>query len=222
MKKEAVAAKSILKALALGTAGTALTGGAGYAGHQLGYRSGATRATNEMASAFSEANVRENQQIADAFKLFNKKENRAIASDYMRRGMALGAQLHSAGKIKTPAEMAELAKTSSFEDIYQAAFENEIDKLAAAGLISKVVQTLGKSFSRLGKGIGDFSASSKRIAKRKELIGATKGKKKIQSLNKGLNKMKSYRMGNVKETLKGSKAAIGTIGGAGLAGAALS
>ncbi len=91
MEKEAIAAKSILKALAGGTAVAGLTGGAGYLGHKIGYKGGATRATNEMASAFSEANTRENQQIADSFKLFNKKENAAIASNYMRRGMGLGA-----------------------------------------------------------------------------------------------------------------------------------
>ena len=135
MNKEAIAAKSLLKAIAAGTSIAGLTGGAGYLGHKVGYKGGATKATNEMATAFQEANHRENQQISDSFKLFNKKENSAIASSYMRRGMALGAELHATGKIRTPVEMAAMAKTSSEEDIYSAAFEKEIDKHAYLGSV---------------------------------------------------------------------------------------
>lgn len=143
MNKEAIAAKTLLKSIAAGTSIAGLTGGAGYLGHKFGYKRGATRATNEMATAFSEANARENKQITDSFKLFNKKENAAIASNYMRRGMALGAELHATGKIKTPAEMASMAKTSSAEDIYNAAFEAELDKHAFLGsALKKGVKTI--------------------------------------------------------------------------------
>jgi len=204
MNKEAIAAKSLLKALAAGTTVAGLTGGAGYLGHQIGYKGGATKATNEMASAFSEANTQENQQIRDSFNMFNKRENAAIASNYMRRGMALGAQLHATGKIKTPEEMVAMSKTSSIEDIYNAAFEAELEKNAIVG-------TLAKSFKAFGKGLSHQGGHIKKQV--------TQSGKRKMSL-----KTRASHMGrSALSTAKKSKAALGTVaGGTALTGAALS
>ncbi len=174
MNKEAIAAKSLLKALAAGTTVAGLTGGAGYLGHNIGYKGGATDATNEMAAAFTEANQRENQQIKDSFNLFNKKENAAIASNYMRRGMALGANLHATGKIKTPAEMSAMAKTSSAEDIYNAAFEAELEKLGAHPLLKAGIGVAKKLFKKgrsTAKGLGK-TYKGMSTTRKKQVAGA--------------------------------------------------
>jgi len=217
MNKEAIAAKSLLKALAIGAGTVGVAGGAGYLGHQIGYKGGATKATNEMASAFSEANTQENQQIRDSFNMFNKRENQAIASNYMRRGMALGAELHATGKIKTPAEMAAMSKTSSvkgeemnkqayLEEIYNAAFDAELEKNSSwiGTTVMGGLKTLGKSFKNLGSGAKDAFRQARAMR------GSTGQQKMLQ---------KKYLKEGIQKTIKGSKPALYATAGAG-AGAA--
>lgn len=208
MEKEAAIAQTLLKAIKspatkLTAAGLAAAG-AGYGGHRVGFNRGVNRATDQMAVAFSEANTRENQQIVDSFKLFNKKENRVISNQSLRRGMALGAELHATGKIKTPAEMAAMAKTS--EDAYNAAFEAELEKDAFIGTaIKSGLKTLKGSFRNLGSGV----KAMKDVAGMKGVPGGRGAKLR--------------RIGyEAKLTAGKSKAALGTIGGGAAAAYAMS
>ena len=211
MNKEAIAAKSLLKALTSGKLGKSLaigsiaggTGGGAYLGHKVGYKSGATRATNEMASAFSEANATENQQIRDSFNSFNKQENASIADNYMRRGMALGAQLHAAGKIKFPSEMSkkssvtgeDINKQAYLEEIYNEAFNDELEKCGApVNLIGMGV----RSFKRLGKGLKTLGSHAKRVINPGE--GMTRGAAVAKMGRSALS------------TAKNSQVALGTLG----------
>ena len=203
MNKEAIAAKTLLKALVAGTGVAGLTGGAGYLGHKVGYKGGATRATNEMASAFSEANATENQQIRDSFNSFNKQENASIADSYMRRGMALGAQLHAAGKIKFPSEMSKKSSTTGedmnkqayLEEIYNEAFNDELEK--NAGRLGAIYNIVKGSFKNLGQALRSGKNYVKGEIKGSPLSGVS-GKR-------------------FKKNIKQSKAALGVIGGTGLA-----
>lgn len=187
MDKRASAATALLKALAIG----GLAAGTGYGG----YRYGANKTADKMTSAFIDANAKENQQIKDSFREFNKLENQKLMGEALRRGMILGANMQAA----------KMEKKSSLAEIYNEAYNDELEKIAGPGFIMSGVKTLGQSFKNLGSGIkGTFAAASK-----KEGL---------------LNKLKAAGR-HAKFTAKHSKAALGTIGGgvgaAGITGYAL-
>ena len=187
MEKEALAAKSLLKALAIGGLGAGAVGGAGYGG----YRYGAKRATNEMASAFSEANARENNQIVSSFKLFNKKENRAIQQDAFKKGVVMGAHMHASGRIQMPTSVEKRA--NALEQVYHDAFNDEFEKEAS----------VGGSFKRLFRG---GKLTLKRLMQMK---GETSRGKRTALMAAGRA---------AKHTLAGGKTALGiTAGGVGTA-----
>lgn len=185
MEKEAGAARSILSALkspvakkiAIGTAGAGALATAGVVGHKIGVRSGATRTANAMASAFSQANAKENQKIVDSFNTFNKMENAEIAKGFYRKGITEGAKM--------------IKKSAYIDEIYDNAFNEELEKVGKGNWIGSKMSTLAKSFSNLGKAV----------------------------------KFQKAKPGSRWKALKGSKAALGTIGagalGAGAIGAGL-
>lgn len=163
MDKEAKAATTILKTLGYGTLGAGALGGAGYVGHQAGFRTGANRTANAMASTFSKANEIENQQIADSFKAFNQKENKALAADYFKKGISVGAHLKATGRLgeKTAKGMSKKAYLS---EIYDEVFQEELSKNAGArDFLIRQGAKLGKSFSEMGKGLSsagkDFASN---------------------------------------------------------------
>jgi len=154
MNKEAKAAKAILgflrKSAPYAAVGLAGAGAGGVAGHRFGVRAGAERMGNEMATAFSEANAKENKAIADSFKAFNKKENAIIANQYLRRGINMGYSMATAKPDKG------VSKTAS--DIAEKAFYDELEKLGfsvsgAANLAKRGIRSLKRLSSGL-KGAG--------------------------------------------------------------------
>jgi len=164
MNKEAKAAQAILgflrKSAPYAAAGLAGAGAGSVAGHRFGVRAGAERMGNEMATAFSEANTKENKAIIDSFKAFNKKENAILANQYLRRGINMGYSMATAKPDKG------VSKTAS--DIAEKAFYDELEKLgfsmgALKDVGAKAIKSLGNSFSRLGKNI-HYSGSNLKSA----------------------------------------------------------
>jgi len=196
---KAMSAKKLLALM--GATGAVGVAGGGYAGHKMGVRSGAKRTANEMASAFSEANAKENQQLIDSFKAFNKRENQAIAKTYLKRGVALGAGMSK----KSSLEGEEMDKHAALEEIYNEAFNAELEKLGYAGIVNAAkagYQTLKRSFSNLGSGLKSMKSQA--------LLKGTKGGKK-EKLRKVLSEG-AY-------AAKRSRAALGTVAGGTAAGA---
>jgi len=191
MKKEAIAAKSLLKALAVGGA----VGGAGYGGYRVGEHLGANRTADAMAAAFTEANQRENQKIRDSFNLFNRRENHALAKNYFQKGVMIGAQLNAAGKLGAPeASAAAIQKKASAEELYERGFNEELEKAGSVGSIIR------KSFSNLGKGLMHQGRHAKKL-----VTQGTMKQKKQRLRNMGKSALTSA---------KKSKAALGITGGA--------
>jgi len=155
MNKEAIAAKAILKTLGKYVAPATVVGtGAGI----VGYRVGANRMGNEMATAFSEANTKENKAIVDSFKAFNKKENAVIANRFLRKGINVGYNMAT-----TKPAAPTMQKTSS--EIANEAFIDELEKLGFAikplvSLGMKGVKALRTQFSSLGKGLKAAGSSA--------------------------------------------------------------
>lgn len=147
MTKEAIAARSLIKALGIGTGAAALGVGSGV----MGYRTGAKRTANAMASAFSDANARENQAMINAFNLANKRENAMLANTYLRKGYQLGVQ-HAT----TSGSTGQMNKTS--EANMAALLLDAMEKDAAVpaalmGLLTRAKPAVGglmKSFKHLG------------------------------------------------------------------------
>jgi roadblock/LC7 domain-containing protein len=158
MEKNAIAAKTILKTLALGTAGVGTLAGTGYAGHKIGFKSGANVTANKMTNAFIDANNRENAQIKDSFMDFNKKENLAIANMYLDKGYRAGLKQGNNGAMSKAAEAS-----------YEEAFQKEMSKLGYAGIIRSGLKTL-KNMSKKVK------STASNLSKREKVgIGAGAG-----------------------------------------------
>lgn len=149
MNKEAIAAKALLGMVG---GGVALVGGGAAVGHRFGVSAGANRMGNEMASAFSEANAKENKAIADSFKAFNKKENVMLANKYLRRGVNIGYRMASTKPV------APMNKAAS--DISEEAFHDELEKLGfpIGAFASRAISSL----RRLGAG---FKGASGQLGK---------------------------------------------------------
>jgi len=128
--------RTALKLTGAGVLGAGVLAGAGYGG----YRLGANRASNAMASAFSEANQEENQGIYDQFNTFNQQENESIAQEYLNKGIALGAHLQSTNQLGEET----MDKQAYFEEIYNASFNDELEKISGK---------VKESFKNLGSGL---------------------------------------------------------------------
>ena len=171
-----------------GIAAAGAIGGTGYGGYKIGEKRGATKAVDKMTVAFSEANQRENRNIINSFKAFNEKEN----MDILRRGFQMGVKYK------------DMNKQAALKEIYDAAFQEELEKIAlsgaGAGMITKGLKTIGKSFTRLRKGADQAVRHGQRV-----VTGGPKGR---VSAAKGLGK-------SLLSTAKNSKAAIGTVAAGG-------
>jgi len=150
MNKEAIAAKALLGILG---GGAALAGGGAVVGHRFGVSAGADRMGNQMASAFSEANAKENKAIVDSFKAFNKRENAILANQYLRKGVMIGHKMATA----KPPSSAPMSKSAS--DIAEDAFRDELEKLgfpigAFAGRAISSLRRLGAGLKGAGGQLG--------------------------------------------------------------------
>ena len=200
MNKEALAAKTILGMIG---GGAALAGGGAAVGHRFGVRAGAERMGNEMATAFSEANAKENKSIVDSFKAFNKKENAILANQYLRKGVTIG---YNMGSTKPPTS-APMSKSAS--DIAEAAFQDELEKLGfpIAGLARSAVS----SVTRLSKGLMGAGKQLGRAYGTRGMAG-----RGIPALRKSYLSNASSMAG---QAIKSSPVAAAAIGGTGLVGA---
>lgn len=205
MNKEAIAAKTLLSIIG---GGAVLAGGGAATGHRFGVRAGAERMGNQMASAFSEANAKENKAIADSFKAFNKKENAVIANQFLRKGINVGYNMAST----KPPTSVPMKKAAS--DIADEAFLDEMEKLgfpyagikAAGGMAAKALR---RSFKAIGGKRGLISSIG-RTAK----TGYGAGKSLVTG--KGVSKAVSGRLGqNIRglgAATRRSGLALGTVG----------
>ena len=130
------------------TAGALGTSAAGIGGYEFGKRRGANKAANIMSDAFSQANQIENAQLANY---------------YFRKGLS---------QSKNGASM---DKQAVLENIYNAAFEDEIEMIAGpnvkkilgavAGGAKKVwdvTKAVGKAYAGSAKGMAEEAAMGAR------------------------------------------------------------
>lgn len=212
MNKEALAAKTLLKGLAAGLGVAGVGAGAGV----VGYRSGAKRTANAMASAFSEANARENRAMMNAFALANKKENAILTNTALRRGYQLGLQHATASG---------MAKKSS--DSHEQGFIDEMAKLGydlaeleKIGFNAKALMSMGR---RAAKSIGKSFKALPGLGRSAMRTGKTAvGAGKRLATGKAVSATMAKRMGQNVRGLRGhlgrSGAALGTMAGVGGAG----
>lgn len=101
----------------LGAGGASVVGGAGAGGYlygkKKGIQSGAEMMADELGRAFLTANAKENSKMQSAWESKNKIENAQIANHFLRKGYQMGQKT-----------------ASTLEAVYNAAFEDELEKIA--------------------------------------------------------------------------------------------
>lgn len=137
--------------LATGT-GVGLTG-VGIGAHQIGYRRGASKMGDAMATAFAEQNAIENAGIVRRFNEANKVENAQLVRNAYRIGLMKGLQ----------SQPATMAKISELNDVGVDAFFDEIDKVAASktDIAKKLISALRGLGSKTRTAIGSISKGKK-------------------------------------------------------------
>lgn len=178
MNKESGLTSKILTGLAAASA----AGGIGYGGYKVGEKKGATKAVDKMTVAFAEANQKENRNIVNSFKAFNEKEN----MDILRRGFQMGVKYK------------DMSKKAALNEIYDAAFQDELEKLAIPASLTSGMKTLGKSFKNLGKGLAHQGGHASKMTSTKSLAGL---KQRVGWMGK-----------SALTSAKKSKAALTTVG----------
>lgn len=200
MNKEAKVAGTLLKILGGGVGGAAIAS-------PFVFRHGANKMGNQMATAFSEANAKENKSIVDSFKAFNKKENAVLANQYLRRGVTIGYNMAS----DKPPASAPISKTAS--DIADEAFLDEMEKLGYMGALKTMgmgaARVLRKSFRAIGGRRGLMSSIGRTA---KTGFGASKGLVSGQGVNKAVSGRLSQNLRGLGTAVKRSGLAVGTVG----------
>ncbi len=193
-------------------AGGVISGAAG--GYILGKRIGANRAANQMATAFQEANARENSAIVDSFNAQNKIENNQIAQAFYNRGLKEGSVLSRKGVRKHASitnsqshQGGTMDKHAALEQIRQEAFKDEMDKIAKMNpgkILDKVKKGVANLYGKSAKGVtGLYGKTEKGVTKGVKTLG-----KSYASVGKALASAKA-RPALI------ATGAIGALGGAG-------
>lgn len=213
MTKEALAASKLLKALGIGAGAAAIGAGSG----MVGYRTGAKRTANAMASAFSEANARENRAMIDAFNQANKRENAVLANAYLRRGYQMGLQ-HATTSSGMKKSASDIHDQGFIDELSKLGFDlEELEKIgfnvaALRSLGTAAIGAVGKSFKSL-PGLGKSVVRTGKTA-----IGAGRNIVGGKSVSQTVAKKLQQNLRGLGTQFKRSGAALGTMGAAGGAG----
>jgi len=199
-----IAKGGLMKALklvggGLGVAGAGAGGGYLY-GKRTGVQSGAEAMADELGKAFLTANAKENQQLRSAWEAKNKMENAQIANHFLRKGYQMGQ-----------ANMSKAAGALDLDSIYDAAFNDELEKIA----VSVPGLGLGKFTKRIAKAVAEKGGMKKILVNTAE-AGKTKSVDALGSVADGTATFAKY-LGKQWPTLAagaGAGVAGGAIGGA--------
>lgn len=182
------------------TGGALGTAGAGAGGYFLGKRQGAEQTANVMATQFSRANQLENQQIAKHFFLKGLQHNPTFKKE------------------------SSMDKIAVLEEVYNEAFVDELEKIAAIPGMGKIVSALkagvggvksvsGKVGRAYAESAKDLAAETRKAIKYTGQAMKGKGKRGFE-LSRG-----AYMKDALKSMGRGGKKGglvLGTVGGVGV------
>jgi len=165
---EKVALKPWLKGTLLGLTGAGAVSGAGAGGFlygkKKGIQSGAEMMADKLGKAFLAANAKENARLRSSWEAKNKIENAQIANHFLRKGYSMGQ-----------AETTKAAGILDLEGIYNAAFEDELEKIAVSvpGMkgLGEFAKKIPGAASAFAKKTSDVLVNTAKAGKEKSIKG---------------------------------------------------
>jgi len=188
----------IAKKVLLGLGGAALAGAGSYGGFKAGKHVGANQAANAMANAFTAANEIENQQIAQEYY------NQGLSDSIKTSSLSIEdrAFINELEKVGFPTKKI-LEKGQKAIDALKGVIKTSPEKA------KELATTYGKSWKNLYSGAGRIGDAS---------ISTIKGPNAFTSASR--SEQAKGIIKRIKELPQSTKAALSTIGAAGLAGGA--